>query len=75
MPAIKSEIRSLVTPDGAVILDAKQNLVVTINRLVRTSGNDCKTETPSTQSSMIWCRTPQPIPSRLRTMCATFSMP
>lgn len=31
MAAVKPRLRSLVTPDGAVILDAKQNLVITVN--------------------------------------------
>ena len=33
MPAINSQLRSLVTPDGATILDAKQNLVITLNAM------------------------------------------
>jgi hypothetical protein len=31
MAAVNPRLRSLVTPDGAVILDAKQNLVITVN--------------------------------------------
>ena len=31
MAAVNPRLRSLVTPDGAVILDAQQNLVITVN--------------------------------------------
>jgi Coenzyme PQQ synthesis protein D (PqqD) len=31
MPEIHSRLRSLVTPDGAIILDAKENRVITLN--------------------------------------------
>jgi hypothetical protein len=31
MPAVNPQLRSLVTPDGAVILDAKHNAVISIN--------------------------------------------
>jgi hypothetical protein len=33
MPAINSQLRSLVTPDGTMILDAKHNVVITLNTI------------------------------------------